>query len=64
MSAALVSAASTIDRTCSLAAAARDSLRRRVVAPAPDGEVLLLDALSVQRHWNYLRLGMGEATAA
>jgi hypothetical protein len=36
----------------------------RVVAPAPDGEVLLLDALSVQRHWNYLRLGMGEATAA
>ena len=31
--------------------------RLRVVAPPPDGEVLLLDALSVQRHWNYLRLG-------
>jgi len=28
----------------------------RVISPAPDGEVLLLDALSFQRHANYLRI--------
>ncbi len=85
MSAALVSAASTIDRTCSrggrgerLGAPAGRALelvdllgervqmgvnRVRVVAPPPDGEVLLLDALSIQRHELPPSRG-GEATGA
>src|SRR6185437_2142171 len=38
--------------------------RVAIVAPVPDGEVLLLDAVSVKRHLRYLRVGKGESAGA